>query len=144
MAELPEARDSKHAPDLEEGADPLSRQKAYRLATVVVERAWYDSSILYRHGITRAIADQLYRSAGSIGANFAEGYSRSSGRDRVRLLEYALGSARECRFWYRAGSHVLPVEHVSIQADALNEICRLLMSTIPRDRDRLIRDEKQV
>jgi len=144
MAELAEERATKLAHDFGEGADPLGRQKAYRLATVVVERTWHDSSILYRHGITRTIADQLYRSAGSIGANFAEGYSRSSGRDRVRLLEYALGSARECRFWYRAGSHVLPAEHVGIQANYLNEICRLLMSTIPRDRDRLIRAEKRV
>ena len=45
------------------------------------------------------ISPQLLRAVGSIGANFAEGYSRLSSKDRCRFYEYALGSAREARHW---------------------------------------------
>ena len=108
------------------------------MAIDVLESAWYDSAALAGNYNTRSVADQLYRSAGSIGANYAEGYSRSSGKDRVRMLEYALGSARECRVWYRAGRHVLAEEVYERQTDALNRICRLLLTAIPRERGRSI------
>ena len=52
---------------------------------------------------TIGLADQLYRSLGSIGANLAEGYSRGTGKDRAHFYEYALGSARESRDWYYIG-----------------------------------------
>jgi four helix bundle protein len=45
---------------------------------------------------------QLWRSAVSIAANSAEGYSRGTGADRARFHEHALGSARECIVWYEA------------------------------------------
>ena len=122
-----------------ESGDPLWREKAYRLAVNVLETAWQDSQVLARYWNTRSVADQLYRAAGSVAANYAEGYSRSSGRDRVRMLEYALGSARECRLWYRAGRHRLPSARVESQINELNQICRLLLAVIPRERSRLIR-----
>ena len=41
------------------------------------------------------MADQLVRAATSIPANIAEGYGRSFGRDGVRFLRRARGSAAE-------------------------------------------------
>ncbi|MFN2566714.1 MAG: four helix bundle protein, partial [Gemmatimonadaceae bacterium] len=76
-------------------ADPLWQLAAYRLALYAIEIAWADVRALDRAPTTRPIAAQLYRAIGSIGANIAEGYSRSSGPDRARVFEYALGSARE-------------------------------------------------
>ena len=129
--------------DLDESGDPLWRIAAYRLSTEVVDLAWEDSSALLKHGNARSVSDQLFRSAGSIGANLAEGYSRSSGADRVRMLEYALGSARECRFWYRASRKVLSAESLYKQQHLLSRICQLLLKTIPEERKRLIRRERR-
>ena len=53
-----------------------------------------------------SIADQLYRAVGKIRANFSEGYSRGTGKDRAKFYEYALGALRESRDWYYKGRHV--------------------------------------
>ena len=86
--------------------------------------------------MTSAIGSQLYRSANSIGANLAEGYSKSSGRDRARYFEYALGSARECRHWYLAARPTLTDVALSGRLDELGQIVRLLLVSIPRERAR--------
>ena len=70
------------------------------LAVEASDDAWEDAWVLSRHPVVSGLADRLHRAVGSIGANLAEGYSRSSARDRARLYEYALGSAREAREWY--------------------------------------------
>jgi len=45
------------------------------------------------------MADQLMRSATSIGANIIEAQAASSKRDFVNFLSYALKSANETKFW---------------------------------------------
>ena len=69
--------------------DTLWRVEAYRLALFVCELGWHDVTKLMRDGRTSALADQLYRSLGSVSANLAEGYSRGTGRDRARFYEYS-------------------------------------------------------
>ena len=76
---------------------------------------------------------------GSIAANIGEGYSRSSGRDRARFFEYALGSAKESGIWYRAAVRVLDHPTVASRMAVLEEIQRMLQAVIPRERDRTIR-----
>jgi four helix bundle protein len=93
--------------DAEQRADPLWRMSAYRLALYALDTGWEDARKLERTRITRSVREQLYKALGSIAANIAEGYSRSSGADRVRHFEYALGSARESQVWYRAGRRVI-------------------------------------
>ena len=115
---------------------------AYRLSSTLLDDAWGDAQLLRRNGLTGSIASQLYQSASSIAANIAEGYSRGSGRDRVRLFEYALGSARECRVWYRAGRHVLGQAICNARIAALDQICRILLTAIPKERTRTIRRVK--
>ena len=87
--------------------DPLWRMKSYRLALFACEMAWEDAETIRRHITSERLASQLYRAVGSIAANIAEGYSRSSAKDRARLFEYALGSARESFVWYRMSRFVL-------------------------------------
>lgn len=70
--------------------DALWRMQAYRLALYVCDQGWEDTTRLYRDVRTRALAGQLYRALGSLGANVAEGYSRGTGRDQARFYEYAL------------------------------------------------------
>jgi len=121
------------------GHDPITRMRAYRLARDLLADAWADADLLRRHRVTERISAQLYTAIGSIAANLGEGYSRSSGRDRVRLYEYALGSTRESTVWYGAAAPVLGVELISDRLNKLDEIRRLLLAIIPRERNRLIR-----
>ncbi|HEY4722427.1 MAG TPA: four helix bundle protein, partial [Anaerolineae bacterium] len=83
---------------------------------------------------TLDLSDQLYRATGSIGANIAEGYSRSTGKDRARFYEYALGSARESRDWYYKARYVLSQEVSNHRMNLVTQIIRLLITTIPQQR----------
>jgi four helix bundle protein len=120
-------------------ADPLWRTSAYRYATYLSDLAWEDATRLERRVITRALGAQLCRAAGSVGANIAEGYSRGSGRDRVRIYEYALSSARECASWYHSSRHALGDDVACARIDLIQRICRLLLATIPAERSRVIK-----
>jgi four helix bundle protein len=123
------------------GVDAVWKLPVYRLALYAVYVAWPDVAAMARLPVTRPIAGQLYRGLGSIGANVAEGYSRSSGRDRTRLYEYALGSARECVVWYRAGAPVLGEAVVDARHAMLQQIIRMLLYAVPRERERTIRPD---
>jgi four helix bundle protein len=80
--------------------DPLWKVEAYRLALFAVDVAWPDVTKLMQDKRTLGLASQLYEAVGSVAANLSEGYSRGSGKDRVRFYEYSLGSGRESRTWY--------------------------------------------
>ena len=118
--------------------DPLSRMRAYRIATKLQQQAWDDAEKLKKNSITAEVAGQLYTAVGSIAANLAEGYSRSSGKDRVRIFEYALGSAREAMAWYVSGAPVIGDETTTKRGNALEEIRRIMLTAIPAERNRLI------
>jgi four helix bundle protein len=117
--------------------------KVYRLALFAADVGWHDVSRLIRDRRTMSLADQLYRALGSISANVAEGYSKSSGKDRARFYEYALGSARESRDWYYKGRHVLEQPVVSHRLDLLSQIIRLLLVMVPDQRNRTLREDAQ-
>ena len=119
--------------------DPLWQMTAYRLAMYVRAMGWRDAQLLDRTRITRPVAAQYYSALGSIGANFAEGYSRSSGLDRARIFEYALGSARESRAWCLAGAPILGRGVVDARIHVLDRICQLALVAIPAERKRSIR-----
>jgi four helix bundle protein len=65
--------------------DSLWQVAAYRFALFIADVGWHDVSKLVRDRRTRSLSDQLYRAVGSISANIAEGYSRGTGRDRLRI-----------------------------------------------------------
>jgi four helix bundle protein len=123
----------------EQRADRLWRMTAYRLAIYALEIAWADAATLDRNRTTRPIGSQLYRALGSIAANIAEGYSRSSGADRVRLFEYALGSTRESSVWYRAARPVLGHAIYDSRIAVLSQIRRILLAAIPDERSRRVK-----
>jgi four helix bundle protein len=113
--------------------------RVFRLARGLIADSWIDAERLRHHCVTEKVADQLYTAVCSIAANLGEGYSRSSGRDRARIFEYALGSARESMTWYESAEPVLGAEVVRERLDKLEEVRRMLLAIIPRERDRLIR-----
>jgi len=121
--------------------DSLWKMQAYRLALFAGDPGWHDVTRLMQDRRTRALSDQLYRALGSISANLAEGYSRGTGRDRARFYEYSLGSARESRDWYFRARHILEEDVTRHRMQLLTEIIRLLLTMIPQQRGRTLREE---
>jgi four helix bundle protein len=122
--------------------DSLWKVEAYRLGLLVGDIGWTDTQKLVAGPQTRSLADQLYRALGSISANLAEGYSRVSGRDRARFYEYALGSARESRDWYYKARHILGESVTLHRLSLLTQIIRLLLTMIPQQRARTLRESQ--
>ena len=122
--------------------DSLWKLEVYRLGLFIADIAWQDALRLERLPITRGLADQLYRAVCSISANIAEGYSRSTGKDRARFLEYSLGSAREARDWYYKSRHTLREEVINHRIGLLTQIIKILSVLTPHQRQKGIRDEQ--
>lgn len=121
--------------------DSLWKMKAYRLALFLADLGWYDVTKLMRDKRTIALADQLYRALGSVGANLSEGYSRGTGKDRARFYEYSLGSAREARDWDYKGRHVLGTRVIGHRLGLLSQIIRLLLTMVRQQRGRVLYEE---
>lgn len=121
--------------------DPLWTVEAYRLALFCADVAWRDVTKLVQDKRTLDLTNQLYDAIGSIGANISEGYSRGSGRDRVRFYEYALGSARESRTWYYDARHILGETITDHRLRFLTQIIRLLLTMIPEQRGQSFHDD---
>lgn len=68
-------------------------------------------------------------------------FRRSSGADRSRFFEYALGSAREAREWYYLGEPLLGDEVVTHRVDILNQIIRLLVTMLPDQRKLQLKED---
>ncbi len=113
--------------------------RVYVIAEELVPDAWEDVQKLKEDAITVDIAKQLYCGVTSISANIAEGYSRSSGRDRARIFEYALGSVRESMSWYRSAIPVIGTSIVDDRLQRLEEMRRMLLAIIPRERGRVMK-----
>ncbi len=114
--------------------DSLWKMEAYRLGLFAADACWYDVTKLMRDKRTLDLSDQLYRAVGSISANIAEGYSKSTGKDRARFYEYALGSARESRDWYYKSRYVLGDDIANHRVSFMTQIIRLLTTMVPQQR----------
>lgn len=120
----------------EPSRDPLQRTRVYQLARELIPDCWKDAKTIRANPITEKVSGQLYEAVSSIAANVGEAYSRSSGRDRARIFEYALGSVRESMEWYRSVEPVLGETIVNDRLDILEEMRRMLLAIIPRERGR--------
>jgi four helix bundle protein len=121
--------------------DVLWKVEAYRLGLFLADLAWHDINKLTEDRKMFGLSDQLYRAVGSISANISEGYSRSSGKDRARFYEYALGSGRESRGWYFKGRHVLGAKVVEHRIRFTTQIIRLLLTMVPDQRSVYLQEE---
>jgi four helix bundle protein len=122
--------------------DPLNRMRAYTLGQELLDVAWVDAKKLSSNVLTERISGQLYAAVASILANLGEGYSRSSGKDRSRIFEYALGSVREAMVWYRAGKPLIG-DVAAERLNKLEEIRRMLLVIIRRERGKTIRPKNR-
>jgi four helix bundle protein len=119
--------------------DSLWKMKAYKLSLYIADLGWIDAKKLSENHFFQ-VADQLLRSIGSISANLAEGYSRSSGKDRARFYEYALGSATEGRDCYFKSRHILGNRIVDHRITLITEIIGLLLTIVPQQRGYILRE----
>lgn len=104
----------------------------YRKALFFYEICWQDCEKLLKHALGRAVAQQLIRSAGSISANIEEGYGRGYGKDRLRFLRIALGSARESKGWYYRAKDLLSPEVLEHRLGLISEIIALVVTELKR------------
>ncbi len=123
--------------------DSFWKMTAYCYAAFLSDQCWQDVSTLMKDRRTTSVADQLYRAVCSVGANLAEGYSRSTGKDRALFYQYALGSARESQDWYYKARFILGEEIFNQRTKVLVEIIRPLLTMIPQQRGRVLREERE-
>jgi four helix bundle protein len=122
--------------------DPLWGLEVYRLGFFVADITWDDTEALFKNPSTRSAADQIRRSLDGISANIAEGYSRSTGKDRARYFEYALGEAREARDRMYKVRRAMKAEVVLHRVKVLTQTIKILNAFVPTQRKRGIREEK--
>ena len=89
--------------------DSLWKMQAYRLAMFAADVGWEDVTRLLRDRRTVSLANQLYRSLGSIGANLAEAAKRPEAQDptmrgstSMRWAPHAkavIGTTRDATYW---------------------------------------------
>lgn len=117
-------------------ADPVWRFLAYRKALYLYDLAWEDIHRWPHSPGVFALADQLLRSVGSIGANIEEGWGRGYGPDRNRFLRIAIGSAREAKGWYYRAHHLLSPAVLGERLSLLDAIIGLLVTELRHQRQR--------
>ncbi|MDD5626607.1 MAG: four helix bundle protein [Patescibacteria group bacterium] len=102
-------------------------------------RAYYFSiqiikfvSKLPSQNIFRIIADQLLRSATSVGANIIEAQAASSKRDFTRFYEIALKSANETKYWLGLlrDATKFPKEEISLLLKEVEELAKILGASL--------------
>jgi four helix bundle protein len=74
--------------------DLLVWQKAHQFVL-----AAYQYSAGFPKAEVYGLASQFRRAAVSIPANIAEGFKRRGSQDKVRFMNFAQGSAEECRYY---------------------------------------------
>ena len=121
--------------------DLLWKVEAYRLALFLADLAWHDVTKFTQDKRMFGLADRLYRAVGSMSANISEGCSRSSGKDRARFYEYALGSARESRGWFYKSRHVLGENVAEHRIRLTTQIIRLLLTMVPDQRSSCLKED---
>jgi four helix bundle protein len=107
----------------------------YRKALFCHDLCWQDCEKLLKYPLGKPIAQQLIRSAGSITANIEEGYGRGlGGKEHLRFLRIALGSARESKGWYYRAKELLSSQVFDHRLSLISEVIALLVTEINRSK----------
>ena len=114
--------------------DPIWRLPAYRYSLYLGDLVQRDVPRIRKDPRTRSLTDQLVDAVGSISANIAEGYSRTTGPERAKFFEYAHSSARESRDWLFKVRIALDPEVATFYIQLVTRIMRILTVAINRER----------
>jgi four helix bundle protein len=110
--------------------DPLASYPAYVKAMEFYALVANDTDLLMGDPRGRSIACQLIEAAGSVGANFEEGYGRGTSAEFAHRLRIAIGEAREVRGWYYRAEKFLPTDLIATRVKEADEVIALLASTL--------------
>jgi four helix bundle protein len=117
-------------------SDSIWTLDAYRASLYLLDLARRDMRPAGKPHLDFGLRGQLLQAAGSVSANLAEGYSRSTRADRLRFYAYALGSIRECLTWYYAVGDELPATVFADRLLLLARVRSLLLGLIRSTRGR--------
>ena len=110
--------------------DPLSKYPAYVKASEFFDKVMADTELLLPDIRGREIAKQIIRSAGSVCANFEEGYGRGTTNEFMHHLRISNGEARETKGWYRRSKRFLKEDLINTRMKETDEVIALISSTI--------------
>ncbi len=88
-------------------------------------------------GVSRTLANQLLRSATSIGANVEEGQAGQSRADFSSKLSIACKEARETHYWLRllAATELVPEPRLDDLLDESNQLIAILTAVVKKTRE---------
>jgi len=116
--------------------EPIWENLVYRKALFLYDLVWRDCERMTRDRRGRAVAEQVIRSAGSIGANIEEGHGRGYGKQRNWFWTVSIGSARETKGWYWRARKLLSEEVLEHRLALTDEVIALLVHELQRQRAR--------
>src|SRR3990170_7223301 len=122
----------------ESGVGDYRKLRVWQLAREFTKDV-YELTRGYPRGEEFGLVAQLRRASGSIGANIAEGFGRSSDRDTARFIGFAIGSANEIEQHLATSADVgyLSPESASALSAAVAEIRRMLVGLQKTVRSRI-------
>ncbi|NEP80838.1 MAG: four helix bundle protein [Okeania sp. SIO3C4] len=90
-------------------------------------------------GTSRLLANQLFRSGTSIGANLAESQSAQSIKDFISKQEISLKEARETRYWLRLliETGMIESERIAKLLDECEQLIKILAQSIVTSKKKL-------
>ncbi len=115
---------------MDESKDPLLQYLAYVKALELFDRVIDDTNTMVNDVRGREIVKQLIRSAGSVSANFEEGYGRGTTKEFIHHLRIANGEARETKGWYRRSKKFLREDLIIKRMKETDEVIALISSMI--------------
>jgi four helix bundle protein len=106
-------------------------ERTFRFAVEVVR---FNRTLCRHLGQERAIANQMLRSATSIGANVEEAQAALSRKDFINTYSIALKDARETRYWLRLihTAELFQAEPLPKLMQESMELCNILGAIVSR------------
>jgi four helix bundle protein len=110
--------------------DPLENYQVYIRASAFFENVFDDTKKMMSDIRGKELTRQLIRSAGSICANFEEGYGSDSTKHFRHYLTISRGSARETKGWYKRSKFFFDKALIDKRINEIDKIISLLVSMI--------------
>ena len=104
------------------------------------KRTYFLCRVLLRDHLARHIADQLFRSASSSGANYAEARVAASARDRIHKMRISLKELNETTYWLQliGETELIHSDRISDLQDECQQLSKIFNSSIHNRRKREI------